>query len=46
MKLHLMEKKKKQKKNLCVLKAETKLLEPLPPKGNDELVRELLMPNE
>ena len=42
MKLHLM----KKKKNLCVLKAETKRLESLPPKGNDELVRELLMPNE
>lgn len=44
MKLHLM--KKKHTQHLCVLKAETKLLDPYPPKGNDELVRELLMPNE
>lgn len=43
MKFHLMENKNK---NLCVLKAETKLLDPLRLKGNDELVRELFKPNE
>lgn len=43
MKLHLM---KKKTQHLCVLKAETKLLDPYPTKGNDELVRELLLPYE
>ena len=43
MEFHLMENKSK---NLWVLKAETKLLDPLPLKGNDELVREQFKPNE
>lgn len=35
-----------KKKNSCNLKTETKLYNPLLLKGNDELVKELLMPNE